>query len=101
MIAMKLAFMCNPATFFSTRGSVGKRVISWAKRQDEFDGQSPPLVMLRSVLAASVRKMYDSALTCIESDEQCPETISVGNGNGAGKPILGDTKVLIGSVTTN
>ena len=81
MIAMKLAFMCNPATFFSTRGSVGKRVISWAKCQDGFDGQSLPLVMLRSVLAASVRKMYDSALTCIESDEQCPET-----GNGAGAP---------------
>eukprot|EP00985_Skeletonema_marinoi_P009193 scaffold4249_cov88-Skeletonema_marinoi.AAC.1 len=56
MIAMKLAFACNPATFFSTRGSVGKRVISWAKRQDGFDGQSPPLVMLRSVLTASVRK---------------------------------------------
>lgn len=81
IIAMKLAFMYSPATFFSTRGSIGKRVISWAKRQDGFDGQSPTIVKLRSVLAASVRKIYDSALTFIESDEQCPETRSIGNGN--------------------
>lgn len=76
LIAMKLAFMYSPATFFSARGSIGKRVISWAKRQDGFDGQSSPSVKLRSVLAASVRKIYDSTLTCIESDEQCPEIIT-------------------------
>lgn len=80
IIAMKLAFMHNPATFFSNRGSVGKRVISWAKRQDGFDGQSPSMAMLRSVLTASVRKMYDSALTFVESDEPCSEISSIGNG---------------------
>jgi len=82
MIAMKLAFMYNPATFFSTRGSIGKRVISWAKRQDGVDGQSPPSVTLRSVLAASVRKIYDSALICIKFDELCPGIKCVGNGAG-------------------
>lgn len=77
MIAMKLAFMYNPATFFSTRGSVGKRIISWAKRQDGLD-QCPPIVMLRSVLAASVRKVYDFVLASIETDDKCSE--SIGNG---------------------
>ena len=80
IIAMKLAFMYNPATFFSTSGSVGKRVISWAKRQDGLDGQSPPMVMIRSVLAASVHKIYDSVVAFIEADDQCLETISIGNG---------------------
>lgn len=83
MIAMKLAFMYNPATFYSTRGSIGKRVISWAKRQDGFDCECPPLVTLRSVLATSVRKVYDSALICIKADELCPEIIRAGNGTGA------------------
>lgn len=73
VIAMKLAFMYDPANFFSSHSSIGKRVISWAKRQDVVEGKSPSLLMLRSVLTASLRKIYDSALMCIEFDQQHPE----------------------------
>jgi hypothetical protein len=33
LLAMKVAFFYHPAVFFSERGSVGKRVISWAKNE--------------------------------------------------------------------
>lgn len=75
IVAIKLAFMYNPALFFSTHSSIGKRVISWAKRQGDFDDKSSTIPMLRSILTTSLRNMYDSSLTCIGSDPQHTETV--------------------------
>ena len=85
IVAMKLAFMYNPAIFFSTHSSIGKRVISWAKRQGDFDDKSSTIPMLRSILTTSLRNIYDSSLACIGSDLQRPETIGDDESQNASK----------------
>ena len=82
MIATKLAFFYNPALFYSTRGSIGKRVISWAKHQNKLDDKSPSLEMLRSLLATSMSKVFDSALICVKSTEKCQGKLCDGNDLG-------------------
>ena len=79
ILAMKLAFTYHPSIFFSERGSTGKRVISWAKRQAKAettsrtstggDNASCPLDY-RSVLASSLQSMYDYIVDVKQPDHE-------------------------------
>ncbi|KAL9188120.1 hypothetical protein ACHAXT_006498 [Thalassiosira profunda] len=74
LLAMKVAFVHHPSLFRSERASIGKRVVSWAKREAKAtataDGDSQPALGdgadslsvsagCRTVLAQSLQKFHD------------------------------------------
>jgi len=89
MLAMKVAFLYHPSTFFAESGSVGKRVISWAKVQAKTKTDSPTdatamvvdgeegnesngngkLMGCRSVLVSSLQGIIDNRVNVTEEDE--------------------------------
>ena len=66
MLAMKVAFAYHPFMFSSGRASIGKRVVSWARRRAR--RKKSKSEKYQSVLVASLRRIYgliaDSA--CVE-----------------------------------
>ncbi len=88
LLAMKVAFFYHPAIFFSESGSVGKRVISWAKSEAKkkisikvtahgvtlahilYNGFGAlPSCGLRSVLTASLKNVCDSLVGVMRVNE--------------------------------
>ena len=88
LLAMKVAFFYHPAIFFSESGSVGKRVISWAKTEAKkkisikvtahgvtlahilYNGFGVlPSCGFRSVLTASLKNVCDSFVDVMRGNE--------------------------------
>ena len=68
LLAMKVAFICHPAIFFSEQVSVGRKVISWAKCESkELDDLSS--FGYRSVLVKTLKNICDPLVKVMRVDD--------------------------------